>query len=618
MLKGVAGWRLGVNMALTKSDFEKYRVNEILARRDDDGNLTAWSYRTACIDERDQHVEAQDETGIELFTLLGNVSSFWLHPHDMDPHAPFDYMKDVNGNRRDLADGFDTRELDFLAAVVCDVAEPIMRAQIGDVLWVCRHGGKDRHKIARLASDSYLESVAQEDLALWMENRLERAIQIAKLLSDRARLHKALAHAKAIADRELAAGKVAAWSRMIELLAKYSEKDRDKFAEQIWQRASVVEDEGEFDFAARLKEDALNLFRANKQTTRVREARLELVTTLVASAENEANSGEDWTAYSRAQSHIEQAISHHKKASGTNEQLENLYELLNSYGKKVNEKMDWKEMTVELPLDTQDELNAMSDRIAEDFRGKPLDEALVALAAGLQPIDADMIREETNRRDVGLAALVDSREVNHAGKTVRRGETFSAGWYAMNHRQIRALCMIRPAIIQIEEDHDVQLEDIANLLEQSDFVPPYSKWTYARGLLAGFKFDLVTAAHILPPTLENALREMLTAMERNSADWDSEFISKERALAWVLEQPDLEQVLGPNLLFDLKTLLLDEEGGFNLRNEVAHGLMGDSGFFRDAKGRNNRELAQVIYLWWLALRLCFVIKRTDRAEQPAP
>ena len=600
-------------MALTKSDFEKYRVNEVLARCEDD-DLMAWPFRSVCVDERKQLQEDSDETGISLFTLLINVSSFELEPHNMDPDAPFMIMKSVDGQHHELTEFLGTADLDFLAAVVRDVAEPIMRAQIADVLWVCRHGGKNRYKIACLACDSYLESIDQGSLSLWVENRLERALQIAMLLNEHARLHKGLAIAQEIADTKLAAGEVATWSRMMEILAKSSESDRDKFAEQIWQQASVVENEGKCDFAARLKEDALNLFRANKQTIRVAQARLNLVKTLVACAEKDANSGNGWIPYVKAQTQIEQAISHHKKASGTKERLEELNELLDYYGKKVYENMDWKEMTVELPQDNQDELNAMADRITESFRGKPFDEDLLSLAAGLQPINFDAVREEADRSAGGLASLFDSREINHAGKTVGRGETITVGWCAANHRLVHAFSMIRPAIIQIEDDHDVQLEDIAKLLEQSDFVPPHSRRTFARGLLAGFKFDLVTAAHILPPMLENAFREMLASMDKNTARWDSEFISKERSLAWALEQPELEQILGADLLFDLKTLLLDEEGGFNLRNKVSHGLMGDVGFFRDAEGRNDRELAQVIYLWWLALRLCFIIKRTERTE----
>ena len=441
-----------------------------------------------------------------------------------------------------------------------------------------------------------------------MENRLERALQIAMLLDDSKRLGKALKIAQEIAHTRLDAGEVVTWKRMFILLARYSENDKLGFVEQICQQATELERKGDFVFAARLKEDALKLFVANKQHEQARKLRLELAETLVASAEQEvcSGSGEDWRTYRRAQSHIEKAISHlnKDKASGTKQRLEELYVLLTEYSKKRDENMEWKELKVELPRENQDELNAMGKDVAESLEGKPLEEALMMLAVGLQPIDVDAFREEADRRGGGLASLVDSRVVNHAGKTVGRGEPFSVGWYASICRQIYVTSMIQPAIDQITKEHDVKLEDIVMLLEECDFVPQDSKWTFSYGIMAGLKFDLVAVAHVLPPMLENAFREMLAFMGENTANWDSEYISKERSLTWVLKQPKLEQAFGTKLLIDLKNLLLNYEGGFNLRNEVSHGLMGDAGFFRDAKGRNNQELAQVIYLWWLALRLC--------------
>ena len=604
-------------MTLTKSDFKKYEVNEVLGRRVDDGDLTAWSYRTACIDERDQLVRVQDGTGSELFTLLGNVSSFWLQPHNMDAYAPFDYMKDVNGNHRELTDIFGASELDFLAAVICEVSEPIMRAQIGDVLWVCRHGGKDRYKIALLACDSYLESIDQGPLTLWMENRLERALQLATLLNNSKKLDKGLCRVKEIAATRRLSGE---WERMIVLLARYSRQGRVEYIERICQKAVEVEKEGLYKAAVHFREDAIELFAENNRHDRVQEVRLELVETLVASAGQLACSGSDndWRTYSRAQCHIEKAIEHHNKAPGTKQRLEELYALLAEYSKKLEANMEWKDVRVrtEISQDDQDARNAISKGVAESLAGKPFEEALLILADCLRPPEVEKIRKEAQQifQDGGLASLFDSRVLNHAGKTVRKGEPLSVGWYTAANRAFLAFFIIQPAIKQINLDHDVQLENIVKALEQRDFVPAHSRRTFARGLLAGFKFDLAVVAHILPPLLENAFREMLASMGKNTSRWDNEFISKERSLAWALGQPELGSVLGADLVFDLKTLLLTEEGGMNMRNSVLHGLTTDSYFFPERQGVFSQKQAQITYLWWLALRLCFVIKVKDPTE----
>ena len=492
-----------------------------------------------------------------------------------------------------------------------------MRAQIADILWLRRHGCKRGYNFAILAYDSYMEYINQESFTFWMGARLERALQFAMLLNDRKRLGKALGVAKEIANNQLAAGEVATWSRMTGLLARYSKNDRDKYAEQIWQQAAEVEETGKLDFAIRLREQAIDLFTKNN-TSRIKEARLELVEILITSAERKSSSSNDWRVFRKAQSLIEKAISHHKLASGTKQCLDMMFRLHTEYGKKTLENMEVHETNIELPQEELATLNVIADNVAEKFKDKPLEESLVTLAVGLRSIDVDAAKNEAEQRlrVGGLASLVDFREVNHEGKTIGREGPFTAAWYTMIQRVFHVGIFIRPAIFQILKDHDVQLEDIAKLLERSDFVPQHSRWTFAYGLMAGLRpqFDFVAVAHVLPPMLENALREILAINDKSTSWLDSEFISKERPLGWVLEQSETEHILGADLLFDLKTLLLAKEGGFNLRNEVAHGLMVDGNFFQSEGGENSHQLAQIMYLWWLALRLCFAIRRTDRAE----
>jgi len=60
----------------------------------------------------------------------------------------------------------------------------------------------------------------------------------------------------------------------------------------------------------------------------------------------------------------------------------------------------------------------------------------------------------------------------------------------------------------------------------------------------------------------------------------------------------LTSVLGENLVFELKGLI-GQHFGANLRNESAHGTLGVNEFNSGFYG------LQLIYLWRLALRLCF-------------
>jgi hypothetical protein len=66
------------------------------------------------------------------------------------------------------------------------------------------------------------------------------------------------------------------------------------------------------------------------------------------------------------------------------------------------------------------------------------------------------------------------------------------------------------------------------------------------------------------------------------------------------------KLLGEDLVFDLQGLLV-ERFGVNLRNRMAHALMGD-------------EFASpnVLYLWWRVLRICMIyvlVNRNPKREE---
>jgi hypothetical protein len=69
-------------------------------------------------------------------------------------------------------------------------------------------------------------------------------------------------------------------------------------------------------------------------------------------------------------------------------------------------------------------------------------------------------------------------------------------------------------------------------------------------------------------------------------------IQAEKQLKDLMEMPEFLKFFGPDILFDLRGILI-ERFGHNLRNEFAHGLLPEGGFYRPAS----------VYLWWLAIHL---------------
>jgi hypothetical protein len=116
----------------------------------------------------------------------------------------------------------------------------------------------------------------------------------------------------------------------------------------------------------------------------------------------------------------------------------------------------------------------------------------------------------------------------------------------------------------------------------------------ARALLAGLRGDWLTAAHLIPPQIENMLRFILARQGKLTSSLDSEGIEAEYPLGKLLcEIPDIEATLGEDLVFDLRGVLV-EKAGANLRNRMAHGLMSSAAFYDST----------AVFLWWLLLKLC--------------
>lgn len=99
---------------------------------------------------------------------------------------------------------------------------------------------------------------------------------------------------------------------------------------------------------------------------------------------------------------------------------------------------------------------------------------------------------------------------------------------------------------------------------------------FAKGLLHGFHDDLASAVSVLIPQVENGLGSLLLVAGEHPYAQDTDGIQDYSDLNRVIDHPTLLEVLGPHQVFDLRGLLVARSGA-NLRNNVAHGLVGIEG-----------------------------------------
>ena len=150
---------------------------------------------------------------------------------------------------------------------------------------------------------------------------------------------------------------------------------------------------------------------------------------------------------------------------------------------------------------------------------------------------------------------------------------------------------IDPARRQILADHEARLNDLAFLVIDNPFVPPGHEGIFMEGIHAGFHGDLLLAMHYLIPQLEAAIRMIFQRRGIITSTLESDSTQGERDLGWLLTHEETTKIFG-NIAFSFKGILISRFG-YNLRNNMAHGLLSEGEFYSTG----------ALYFWWLMLRI---------------
>jgi Domain of unknown function (DUF4209) len=155
---------------------------------------------------------------------------------------------------------------------------------------------------------------------------------------------------------------------------------------------------------------------------------------------------------------------------------------------------------------------------------------------------------------------------------------------------------LQPVYHKIVEEHRLTEPCVWELIQGSKFVPPGREEFFVRGIAAGFRGDLLMALLMLIPQIENSLRYILHELGTIARAIDDTGIEEEWPLQRCLAAPKIAEILGEDLIYELRTLLI-EKGGPNLRHLSLHGVLA-AGEFRSL---------QCFYAWWLILKMAFVL-----------
>jgi hypothetical protein len=267
------------------------------------------------------------------------------------------------------------------------------------------------------------------------------------------------------------------------------------------------------------------------------------------------------------------------------EQIAELHRHLNNAG---TESLDEMGVITSPSID----ISKLVERAINAVKGKSTFDALAAFANIYRGARVGHIREFSEKmlREYPLQALFAATHMSRDGRVIAKrpsmgfGDTSSEEYKAVvwaemvKHYSMELSLVVQgniwPALEILRLEHRLRAEDFVAIANHLPIVPIDRKHPMARALFAGYDNDFVAALHILVPRIEHMVRWHLKAVGIKTTNLDKDGSENEDGLSTLMDIPEVTQIFGEDLTFELKALFCDPFGP-SLRNELAHGLLSE-------------------------------------------
>jgi hypothetical protein len=542
--------------------------------------------------------------------LLADACSMTLTPSSLnEPFKPFMVM---NGKRSALPIDFQRPDVDLFAAFAEEVDDPWLQARLADVVWLLIEPRNPKY--ALLAIDAYRRLPL--DSATWIRGSREcwhRAISLTLMLKAGAGDRLKQIEAAVMAAFESARqedGYLALW--LSDMLAKHrlGREHHLGIAATLEATARTFDVDGDLHRARDYFDAASRWFR--------------LTGNIVKAAEMTACLAEGWVKEAVAKISSEQpsnmvAASFYENAIQTYRNIPRSERSTHRVDERIAELRTHLSETGAKSLDEMGRITSPTVDISEivetainSVKGKPTLEALAAFASIYRGARAQKIREFSEKmlREHPLQALFAATHISRDGRVIARrpgigfgdssSEEYKATLWAemVKHYGMELGLIVQgeiwPSLEILRLEHRLREEDFIAIANSSPIVPTDRKRLMGRALFAGYDNDFVGALHILVPQLEHMVRWHLKGVGVKTTTLDKDGIENENGLSTLMDIPEVAQIFGDDLAFELKALFCDAFGP-NLRNELAHGLL----------TAEECQSSYAIYAWWFGVKIVF-------------
>ena len=513
----------------------------------------------------------------KVLWLLADAASMMLKPERHN--APFTPYCQMSGKRSALPEDFSAADIEFFAQIAGQVDDARLRGRLADLAWICSQPRDPKHALR--AIDAYRE--LNLDTETWISGGREcwkRAIRLTLTRGvgsgDRiAEMRDAILKAFHSANKD--DGYLALWlSDLLNEQELVQESDFQPIGEHLETLAKNFESSGDLPRCRDYFERASRWFAKAGDAAKSAEMTVAFAEGWARQAQGSAgNSG-----HRAAAIFYEKAIQAYRTIPqakrGPYQADERIGELRGDLNKASEKSLG--EMNV---IYVETDISKIIKQAQDAVRGKKAADALGAFAK-LYRADPKTIRTSAIEY-IGkypLSNLMPATVISPDGRVIAKRPDMNdegAIWAGMIERYDREISiavtgLILPALEILMQEHRLQENDFAHLCMQSPIVPIDRERLWAKALYAGYDRDFVTAIHLLCPQMEHMVRLHLKAPGAQTTTLSQDGIETENGLGTLMEMPEVEKILGPNLTFEIKALFCSPFGP-NLRNQVAHGLL---------------------------------------------
>lgn len=525
---------------------------------------------------------AGDAAALRAYNVLAVVCSYHFNPSRPDTFSPQIIFKD---KRTLIPSDYLGEQQMVLVQIVEQIDHPLLRARIADSCW---YVNRKLHAVAALAASSYLNAVElffKRELLDQYESDSAMPFKVVDLI-DRAfaiyvsagKRNEIPDSAKQVLKRAYEAAKgneclgafvklssiaqecgLLEWQEIAVVAEALAQATKDKlYAEavkRVWlhaARAYLRVDDKESAVRCRVS--------AVEQTLRMRDA--------VSTAMGKAS----WT---------RSAIGELRAIGGMAERIELLKKELQQH--EEDSLSEYGSFSV--PMDLTDERRAT----IEEFEPLDVHEMLLRLAFTCRAPDKIALHKNCleSRDKYFFASMSGKSYADDRGKVIAtavhvpHGSELPSEWFdheslseAGLHYHIATEAFIRPACITMSRCQLIDYRHFEPIVCSSAFVPPGFEAIFSQGFSKLVQGDMVSAAHLLIPQLENALRHVLNSRRSNTAKLNGDLTQEDQSLKLLLKNywEEIEQVFGVDNTY-LLHILFNLKGGPMLRHEVAHGKL---------------------------------------------